>query len=219
MGVSEKIKVFIQNQQDKKRKSQSGPEGNFWKNGGNALLFDLPVETGSTVIDAGGFEGEWTSNMLSQYGCKSIIFEPVPDFANHCSNYFKNNKLVTVNTAALGGNNRSTTFSLSNNGTSEYLNSNNIINAKVRDIADVFKDLNFQKISCLKLNIEGGEYEVLERLIETKLIALCESLLIQFHRQPEGYKERYTNITNTLKSTHTQSWSYYMVWEKWILNK
>jgi hypothetical protein len=64
-----------------------------------------------------------------------------------------------------------------------------------------------------------GEYEVLERMLETEKVALCDSLLIQFHKQPEGYGPRYKKIVAGLQKTHTQSWCYEMVWEKWVRKK
>jgi hypothetical protein len=46
-------------------------------------------------------------------------------------------------------------------------------------------------IGCLKLNIEGGEYEVLEALINRGEIGSFRCLLIQFHRQPVGFLRRH----------------------------
>ena len=217
MGIGQKIAEIVENHRDKKRKSQSGAVGQFWRDGGNALLYDLPVTTGSLVIDAGGYEGEWSAGMISRYGCTSQIFEPVPAFFEHCQKYFKHNSLVNIHKAAIGGSNRKTTFSLSDNGTSEYLDGNKskIIEADVIDVAKIFSETD-ARIACFKLNIEGGEYEVLDRMINTNNIARCDSFLIQFHRQPEGYSESYNNIVSELHKTHTRSWCYEMIWEKWL---
>jgi FkbM family methyltransferase len=170
------------------------------------------------VIDAGGYEGEWPAGMISRYGCKSKVYEPVPTFFEHCKRYFKNNAFVEVHMAALGGSNRKATFQLFDNGTSEFRGGGEVnhIEADVIDVADVFVEAESTGIACLKLNIEGGEYEVLERMAETDSFSLCDSLLIQFHRQPEGYKERYKNIIAALRKTHNQRWCYEMVWEKWV---
>ena len=96
----------------------------------------MPVITGSLVIDAGGYEGEWTAGMISLYGCRSQIFEPVPTFFEHCQTYFKNNNLVQIHKAALGGSNLkkrlrirhnsqiSSIIILSSNGVSRYKDPN-----------------------------------------------------------------------------------------------
>lgn len=217
MSISQKIIDAIEYHRDKQRKCSPGAVGRFWRDGGNELLYDLPVPTGGLIIDAGGYKGEWTSKMISRYGCRSQIFEPVPEFFEHCRNYFENNKMVQVQKAALGGANRKTTFSLLDNGTSEHRGngSEHHFQADVIDVAQIFSEAG-SRVACLKLNIEGGEYEVLERMVEINNIAACDSLLIQFHRQPDGYEARYQNIVAALHKTHIQSWCYEMVWEKWM---
>lgn len=217
MSLGQQIIDTIKNRQDRKRKEQTGAEGQFWRDGGNNLLYDLPVTTSSLVIDAGGYEGEWSAEMISRYGCSSQIFEPAPEFFKHCQTRFERNKLVRVHQAALGGSDRKTTFSLLDNGTSAYRGGkvDQSFEADVIDISRIFAEVK-TRIACLKLNIEGGEYEVLDRLLETNNIARCDSLLIQFHRQPQGYASRYESIEKCLRQTHTRVWSYEMVWEKWI---
>ncbi len=217
MTISQKIIDAIEYRRDKQRKRSPGAVGQFWRDGGNELLYDLPVSTGGLIIDAGGYKGEWTAEMISRYGCRSQIFEPVPKFFEHCRKYFKNNSAVQVYKAALGGANRKTTFSLLDDGTSEYRGSGNAFHfqADVIDVAQIFSDAEV-RVACLKLNIEGGEYEILERMHETNKISACDSLLIQFHRQPDGYEARYQKIVAALHKSHIQSWCYEMVWEKWI---
>jgi FkbM family methyltransferase len=219
MTLGQKVIDVIENRRDKQRKRQLGPEGEFWRNGGNNLLYDLPVTTGSLVIDAGGYQGEWTAGMIARYGCKSHIYEPVPAFYEHCKDFFKNNSLVQVHEAALGASDRKTIFNLLDNGTSEHRVSDSAphFEAEVIDVSRIFREQSTH-IACFKLNIEGGEYEVLERLIETDVVARCESFLIQFHRQPNDYNERYGRIFSELNKTHKLSWCYEMVWEKWISN-
>lgn len=219
MSLGQTIIDTIERHRDSQRKKQPGAVGQFWRDGGSKLIYDLPVETGALIIDAGGYQGDWSAGMISRYGCRSQIFEPVPEFFEHCQTYFINNTLVQVTKAALGGSDRKTTFNLLDNGTSEYRNDNHALSfeSDVIDIAKIFADTS-TRVACLKLNIEGGEYEVLERMIETNHFSQCDSLLIQFHRQPDGYEARYKSIIAALHNTHTQSWCYEMVWEKWVRN-
>ena len=71
-------------------------------------------------------------------------------------------------------------------------------------------------VGVLKLHIEGGEYEVLENLLETQALVRMRCLLIQFHRQPVGWEARYQRIVEGLRKTHEPVWRYPMVWEKWL---
>ena len=218
MSLGERIINTIESRRDRKRKSAPGPHGDFYRNGGNELLFDVPVSTGSLVIDAGGYKGEWTATMIARYGCRSEVFEPVPSYADHCKLLFGRNTLVRVHAAALGGSSRITKFSFAANGTSEFITteSTNIVEAPVVDVSQVFDQLGGEPVACLKLNIEGGEYEVLERLLDMKHIIRCKSLLIQFHHQPEGWEQRGKAIEARLQATHAREWCYPMVWEKWV---
>lgn len=170
MSISQKLINFIEKRRSEVQKNQSGPFGDFWRNGGNDLLFDLPVKTGGLIIDAGGYKGDWSAGMIARYGCRSEIFEPVPEFYNHCLKFFEKNKLVRVHGVALGGNDRLTKFTFSDNGTSEHKNSieNFYIDVKVMNIDRFFSESVSDKIDCFKMNIEGGEYELIERLIESK---------------------------------------------------
>jgi len=219
MSFSQKIINIIEARRENWKKTRPGDLGRFWRDGGDELLFQLPIKTGSLVIDGGGYKGDWTYKLIALYGCKSFIFEPVPQYALYCKNRFKKNALVTVHNVALGGSKRKTNFSLIDNGTSEFrseLDSENKIEVNVIDVATIFQHIEDKRVACFELNIEGGEYEVLERMIETNNIDLCDSLLIQFHQQPEGYLERYKKIIEALHRTHIQIFCYEMVWEKWV---
>ena len=216
--IGNKIINFIQKRNNKKLKTQPGPLGDFFTNGGNQLLFDVPVKSESLIIDVGGYNGEWSSEMISRYGCKSEIFEPVPEFYNNCENYFKNNNLVKIHKLALGGADRKTIFNLSDNGTSEHIDSgkSKSIEVNVLDVSKLFDRLGSKQIACFKLNIEGAEYEVLERIISINKLEKCDSFLIQFHRQPQNYQSRYFKIKEDLEKTHNLIWGHEMVWEKWV---
>jgi FkbM family methyltransferase len=218
MSLGKRIINAIEARRERLRKSAPGPHGDFYRNGGNDLLYDLPVSTGSLVIDAGGYEGEWSAKMIARYGCRSIIYEPFPRYADHCKRLYASNTMVRVHASALGGSARTAKFSFAANGTSEFRDTKDveIVDAPVDDISRVLEALENEPVACLKLNIEGGEYEVLERLLSTHQITRCNSLLIQFHTQPDDWEPRMKIITKQLQITHVRDWSYPMVWEKWV---
>jgi FkbM family methyltransferase len=120
--------------------------------------------------------------------------------------------------AAIGNSMRQGVFHLSDNGTSEFIKEKQEkVIAPVIDIKSVLDDLSDSKIGCLKINIEGGEYELMERLNEVNYNSRIKCFLIQFHQQPSDYLKRYENIVRDLSKTHSRVWSYDMVWEKWII--
>lgn len=218
MSLGQRIIELIEARRVRKQRDAAGPLGDFFRAGGNDLLCVLPVKTGDLVIDAGGYEGQWTSQMLARYGCRSEIFEPLPRYADHCSQLFRSNGLVNVHHAALGGSDRTTRFSLAADGSSEFQigTKDSYVVADVVDVARFVDELEGTPVACLKLNIEGGEYEVLERLLESRRIALCTSLLIQFHNRPDDWERRLPIIRAGLEKTHLCEWSHQLVWEKWV---
>ena len=60
---------------------------------------------------------------------------------------------------------------------------------KIKKITDVIKELNIDKIDLMKINIEGGEYDLLFYLIEKKLIYKIDNIQIQFHNFVQEAKD------------------------------
>lgn len=216
MSIGQNIIDFILKKREQNILKIKGPLGDFYRAGGNKLLLDINIDSNQLVLDIGGYKGEWTSQIFLKYGCKSIIYEPSQSFAEICINKFKLNPSIQVICAGVGGENRKAKFSKAEDGTSEHLeNKINIFEAEIIDIASIIKSYPVQ-VGCIKINIEGGEYELLERLISTGNISSVKNLLIQFHKQPEGYEVRYNSIIENLRKTHSCAWSFHMVWEYWI---
>ena len=219
MSLGQNIIDFILKRREQNVLKIKGPLGDFYRAGGNQLLLDINIDSNQLVLDIGGYRGEWTSQIFLKYGCKSIIYEPSQSFAEICINKFKLNPSIQVVSAGVGGENRKAQFSKAEDGTSEHLEKKtDFFEAEIIDIATVIKNLPAQ-VGCVKINIEGGEYELLERLITTGNISSVNNLLIQFHQQPEGYEGRYHSIIENLRKTHSCVWSFHMVWEYWSINK
>ena len=59
------------------------------------------------------------------------------------------------------------------------------------------------------MNIEGGEYDILEYLLDKKQINRFENIQVQFHDIPEiNGKQRMKKIWKRLEKTHTLEWAY-----------
>ena len=66
-----------------------------------------------------------------------------------------------------------------------------------------------------KLNIEGGEYALLRRLIDTRRIEKFQYLQVQFHLNVPDAKKQYKELAKRLQQTHRLQWRYPFVWESW----
>jgi len=60
-----------------------------------------------------------------------------------------------------------------------------------------------------------GEYELLEKLIETGLIGIFENVQVQFHDVAPDSHSRMERIQKALGKTHTPTYQYEFVWENW----
>src|SRR5205814_9591686 len=85
----------------------------------------------------------------------------------------------------------------------------------IRDVAAVLRELGLDKVDLLKLNIEGSEYDVLERLAETEWLPRIGIVLVQFHEWLPRVHRRRRALQRVLARTHTQLWDYPWVWEAW----
>jgi hypothetical protein len=86
----------------------------------------------------------------------------------------------------------------------------------VRDVAK-FVEM-FPEVHLLKLNVEGEEYPVLERMLERGLLARVRDLQVQFHRTVPDCDLRYIGVRAGLERTHHLTYEYPWVWENWRRN-
>lgn len=181
------------------------------------LQYDL--DENSTVFDVGGFEGQWAQDIYNRYKCNIYIFEPVPQYIKLMAKRFKKNRAIKINQFGLSDKSTSENLSMTGDTSSVFNQSNANIKAKFVDIVEFMKDHKISKIDLLKLNIEGGEYAVLERLIESGLIKNITDVQVQFHDFIPNAKARMSKIQQELMKTHQITYQYYLVWENWHIKE
>lgn len=195
-----------------------GPLGEFYRNGGAPLIVDgLPLTDEDLVIDGGGYKGVWASDIFCRYGSRIIIFEPLPQYADYLRRFFGYNRRVEVVQAALSNRNGDDTLSVQADSSTRFpvRAASTLIPIRIIDIADFLPVRGIGEIGCLGLNIEGSEYEVLERLIEVGLISRIRSLIVQFHMINASSHDRRNAIRAALSRTHQCNFEYPFVWEGW----
>ena len=67
----------------------------------------------------------------------------------------------------------------------------------------------------MKINIEGGEYELLDRLLDTGLINIIDNLQVQFHDHVDGAIGRMQRIQSRLGTKFNLTYQVPFVWENW----
>ena len=179
--------------------------------------FNYDLNKNSVVLDLGGYKGQWASDIFARYCCYIFIFEPVSEFFELIRNRFDKNEKVMVFPFGLGGYTRSTNLHVSGDGSSIFVKTGNIEKIEIVDINSWIEHYisNEKDIDLLKVNIEGGEYELLERIIETDLIKKISNLQIQFHEISKHSKYEMEKIQSSLMNTHSITYKYEFVWENW----
>ena len=204
-------KIFFPTKWDKEVKR-------YFKDGGDdhfRYTFDLDAD--SLVLDFGGYKGQWASDIYSRYNCRIITFEPVGIFAEKIIKRFKKNPKIEIFPYALGASKRVEPLGVSEDGSSLFTKSNEIVTINIEDVATFFNKFNIGQVDLMKINNEGGEYELLTRLIDTGLIKQVKQIQVQFHNIELDSESKMKSICSKLLQTHRPTFQYEFVWENWIL--
>lgn len=177
------------------------------------LNYDLNQD--SVVFDMGGYEGQWTHNIHARYGCRVFVFEPVQAYADAITARFRGNTAIQVFPCGLAAATRGETIGLCSDGSSIFRQAESTEKIQLVDVAQWFNGREIAEIALMKINIEGGEYELLERMIETGLATRVVNFQVQFHDLAPESAARMQAIQKRLQATHSPTYQYTFVWENW----
>lgn len=177
------------------------------------LRYQYPLEAGNLVIDVGGYKGEFASRIHQIYAVDVDVYEPIPDFYHECTHNLNLYPVVRVLPQGVGGRARKEILKLETDRTGVFATGKEV-EVDILDIKDVVRD---RKVDLLKINIEGMEYELLERLIETGQVKQIKNIQVQFHKIGDNYQERYEKIYAELLKTHELSFNFPFVWQSFVL--
>jgi len=158
--------------------------------------------------------------IFSKYQPTIYVFEPVSDFYSNIIERFKHNPKVKVFPLGLGAENQFVPISIGADSSSIHrsIGDHKEIVRIVR-AADFLEKENINYIHLMKINIEGGEYDLLDHLIDTGCVRRIENIQVQFHNFVPESQDRMSNLQARLAKTHIVTWQYEFVWENWRLKK
>jgi len=191
----------------------------FSDKGDETLRLNYPLDRSSIVFDVGGYQGDYAEAIFQKYGCQVYLFEPVPSFYKECVERFSNNSSITCFNYGLSSSSGWFEIGLDNNASSfkKIESGEKTQLAQLRSVTEVFDELGLKKIDLIKINIEGGEFDLLPAMIDSGLIKQVKYLQIQFHNFIDGAVENRQRIRKLLGKTHREMWNYEFVWESWEL--
>jgi len=171
----------------------------------------------SVVFDLGGYKGQWASDIFAKHLCNIHVFEPHPKFVNNIKQRFNINKQIWVYDFGLSSKDQQVTFAADAESTSMFKTGKERVEVQLKCAKTFITEGGFEQIDLMKINIEGGEYELLEHLIEAQLINKIKNIQVQFHHFIPQAESRMNNIHKALEKTHNLTYQFKFLWENWQL--
>jgi FkbM family methyltransferase len=172
------------------------------------------LTTDGLAFDLGGYRGQWTSDIYAKYGCNIYVFEPVAEYADFIRKRFHRNKKIKVFPFGLSNRAEEKLIKISEDASSTYSKDADTP-IHLEDFVAFVKREGISEIDLMKVNIEGGEYDILPYLISSGYMARIRAIQVQFHKFSKDDKQRADAIRRDLEKTHLSEYSYDFVWEGW----
>lgn len=189
----------------------------FQSEGDKTLRLNYDLNASSLVLDLGGHTGQWASDIFSMYCCTIHIFEPVIEFASDIKQRFVKNKKIFVHNFGLSNENKMVKILIDGTSSSVYKEGEDFGSGRLVKAINFLQDNHIEKIDLMKINIEGGEYDLLEHLIDSAYVKYIKNIQVQFHDFVPNAEQRMLMIQKELEKTHTLAYQYLFVWENWRL--
>jgi FkbM family methyltransferase len=185
-------------------------------NAETTLRYQYDLGPNDIVFDIGGFEGNWAAEIAARYACKIHLFEPVPDYAAQIRLRFKGNPRIEVHAFGLSHCTHTSEFYLAGDSSSAIKSSDQRIQVRLQDVVEFLDAHDFHDIALAKINIEGAEFDLLQRLISSGAISRFRNIQVQFHDFVVDAEARMQDLQQRLSRTHALTYQYTFVWENWL---
>ena len=187
----------------------------FKDNADATLRLDYPLTEQSIVFDVGGYRGEWASRISERYNPYIFVFEPVPAYFAVIKEKLDRNTKIRVHNYGLSDKTETQRISILGDASSTFRQDGDRITINLRDIWAYINEEEIQKIDLIKINIEGGEYPLLDRMLQQGIVEKCTDIQVQFHEFVPKAKSLREEIRKRLNQTHYLTYDYPFVWENW----
>jgi FkbM family methyltransferase len=176
-----------------------------------SLRYDYPVADGWIVMDVGAHHGEFVLEFWREHGAHHILirsYEPVPEFYAILKQRvadFPGAVNISMFTFGLGAKTGKRKFFIKGGMTGPWADDGP---AKLVDIVGIDSEMSGgvpgNIVDLIKINIEGGEYELLEAILDGGMAHQFRNFQIQFHFIPQiNPVERWKKIRERLAETHS----------------
>lgn len=178
---------------------------------------DAPSRVKSVIWEVGGYLGDWVGEGLSVPGNADfykVVFEPLPAHVEKLRARFSGRPDVEVRAYGLFESSGMRPLYPNADSTSVHREYGEAVVCEFRDVvaevdAELAPDIQMQ------LNVEGDEYAILKRLIDSGRIKRFKAMQVQFHDWVPEARVLRDELRERLESTHRESPFIPWVWERW----
>lgn len=191
----------------------------FHDKGDETLILRHALNERSVVFEVGGYQGNWSSRIINLYNPDIYVFEPVESFYSVLANRFNECPKVKAYQFGLSDRDETAEFSISADGSGRFGAAGTKQAIQLQDICRFVSEHNIPRIDLIQINIEGAEYQLLQRMLDAQLTRQCGVIQVQFHRNVPDAELRREQIRRRLAETHSLLYDYPFVWEAWKLRE
>jgi FkbM family methyltransferase len=178
------------------------------------LNYDLNSD--SVVMDLGGYTSIWAQQILDKYNPNIYIIEPVPTFYDTLVSKFNSNNKVNLLNVGVATENKKDIIYVNNDGSSLFSTTGTPKEVNFCTIDNILNSWNLDKIDLVQINIEGGEYPLMEYMLSNGTINMFNNIQVQFHCVADTDIIRRQNIRKGLENNNFKiKFDYPFVWESW----
>lgn len=191
----------------------------FYVDGNSKHLLDHKLTPNSIVFEIGGYTGVFTEELRNKFDCIVYVFEPVNKFFKVLESKFKEDPKVRLFNHGLSDLSKNETINLQGDASSTILSkAGTEEEIQLIDINEfLINHPEVTDIDLVNMNIEGGEYALLQRMIDMKLINRVQSLQVQFHNYFPEAKEKRLDLIKKLEESHIHYFSLPFIWDQFKL--
>lgn len=165
------------------------------------------------ILILGGYTGDSVERFSRAPHSEIIVVEPIDFYFTTLRHTFRNSIRIKILNVGVANSTRSETLYSNGQTTSSFDQSGSPEIVQLVDILSLLDQIG--NVDILEINIEGDEYEVLQRLIDVQLLSTIRTLIIQFHAIVRNHEELRVLIRKSLRLTHREVFNYHYVWERW----
>lgn len=184
------------------------------------LLYLAQLDRDSVVLDVGAYFGEWAEEIARRYDANILSFEPDPVNFQRLEEKAALFPRIRPFEYGLGAKSETVRMSLEFLGSTVYSSpqkkkKQRFADVRILDIEQAWRELGLDRVDLMKINIEGAEFPLLERMLAAGLADRVDTFLIQFHEWHPGAYRRRRKIQRALAKTHHCDWDHHFIWERW----